>query len=148
MPTLYELFEWNADFKYRIRGVTKQKDNTSLMIFDIKDATIFVPQPVTEGNNGGNLLGDVTPVVPKTGKSIVAFPSAWANSFGNDFYNQTHITPLKIAEKNGVDAEAIPFGESELEITAPDVVADNIQTLMEDMKQEDLTNGNSTIYNE
>lgn len=148
MPTLYELFEWNADFKYRIRGVTKQKDNTSLMIFDIKDATIFVPQPVTEGNNGGNLLGDVTPVVPKTGKSIVAFPSAWANSFGNDFYNQTHITPLKIAEKNGVDAEAIPFGESELEITAPDVVADNIQILMEDMKQEDLTNGNSTTYNE
>lgn len=149
MPTLFELFEWNIDFKYRIRGVKKQKDNTSLMIFDIKDATIFVPQTVTEEeNNGGNPLEDVTPVVPKTGKSIVAFPSAWANSFGNDFYNQTHITPLKIAEKNGVDAEAIPFGESELEITAPDVVADNIQMLMKDMKQEDLIDGNSSTDNE
>lgn len=149
MPTLFELFEWNIDFKYRIRGVKKQKDNTSLMIFDIKDATIFVPQTVTEEeNNGGNPLEDVTPVVPKTGKSIVAFPSAWANSFGNDFYNQTHIAPLKIAEKNGVDAEAIPFGESELEITAPDVVADNIQMLMKDMKQEDLIDGNSSTDNE
>lgn len=149
MPTLFELFEWNIDFKYRIRGVKKQKDNTSLMIFDIKDATIFVPQTVTEEeNNGGNPLEDVTPVVPKTGKSIVAFPSAWANSFGNNFYNQTHITPLKIAEKNGVDAEAIPFGESELEITAPDVVADNIQMLMKDMKQEDLIDGNSSTDNE
>lgn len=149
IPTLYELFEWNIDFKYRIRGVKKQKDNTNLMIFDIKDATIFVPQPVTEKDkNGENPLEDVTPVVPKTGKSIVAFPSAWANNFGNDFYNQTHITPLKIAEKNGVDAEAIPFGESELEITAPDVVADNIQMLMKDMKQEDLINGNSSTYNE
>lgn len=149
MPTLFELFEWNIDFKYRIRGVKKQKDNTSLMIFDIKDATIFVPQTVTEEeNNGENPLEDVTPVVPKTGKSIVAFPSAWANSFGNDFYNQTHIAPLKIAEKNGVDAEAIPFGESELEITAPDVVADNIQMLMKDMKQEDLIDGNSSTDNE
>lgn len=149
MPTLFELFEWNIDFKYRIRGVKKQKDNTSLMIFDIKDATIFVPQTVNEEeNNGGNPLEDVTPVVPKTGKSIVAFPSAWANSFGNDFYNQTHIAPLKIAEKNGVDAEAIPFGESELEITAPDVVADNIQMLMKDMKQEDLIDGNSSTDNE
>lgn len=148
MPTLYELFEWNIDFKYRIRGVKKQKDNTNLIIFDIKDATVFVPQPVTEEkNNCENPLDNVTPVVPKNGKSIVAFPSAWANNFGNDFYNQTHITPLKIAEKNGVDAEAIPFGESELEITAPDVVADNIQMLMKDMKQEDLINGNNSTYN-
>lgn len=149
MPTLYELFEWNTDFKYRIRGIKKQKDNTNLMIFDVKDATIFVPQTVTEEeNNGGNPLDDVTPVVPKTGKSIVAFPTAWANNFGNGFYNQTHITPLKIAEKNCVDAEAIPFGENELEITAPNVVADNIQMLMKDMKQEDLTDGNNSTYNE
>ena len=150
MPTLYELFGWNPDFKYRIRGVKKQKDNTNLMIFDIKDATIFVPQttPETTQNNGSNLLDDVTPVVPKTGKSIVAFPSAWADNFGDCFYNQAHITPLKIGEKNGVNAEAIPYGESELEITAPDVVADNIQMLMNDMKQEDLINGNTSTYNE
>ena len=87
-----------------------------------------------------NILEEVTPIVPKTGKSIVAFPTAWADTFGNNFYNQTHIAPLKIAEKNCVDAEAVSVGESELDITEPSVVATNIQQLMNDMKQEDLSN--------
>ena len=150
IPTLYELFNWNKDYKYRIRGVKKQKNNTSLMIFDIKDATIFIPQttPDEELTENKNILEEVTPIVPKTGKSIVAFPTAWADTFGNNFYNQTHIAPLKIAEKNCVDAEAVSVGESELDITEPSVVANNIQQLMNDMKQEDLSNGNDSTYNE
>ena len=124
--------------------------NLSLMIFDIKDATIFIPQttPDEEQTENKNILEEVTPIVPKTGKSIVAFPTAWADTFGNNFYNQTHIAPLKIAEKNCVDAEAVSVGESELDITEPSVVANNIQQLMNDMKQEDLSNGNDSTYNE
>jgi len=150
MPTLYDIFNWNTDFKYRIRGVTKNKDGINIMIFDINDAMVFVPQSNTEGenNNGSNILDDVTPIVPKTGKSIVAFPNAWANSFGEGYYNQSHMTPLKITDKTEITAEALPYGESELEITAPDIVADNIQMLMNEMKQEDLTDGNNSIYSE
>ena len=120
------------------------------MIFDIKDATIFIPQttPEEQPMEKKNILEEVTPIVPKTGKSIVAFPTAWADTFGNNFYNQTHIAPLKIAEKNCVDAEAVSVGESELDITEPSVVATNIQQLMNDMKQEDLSNGNNSTYNE
>lgn len=150
MPTLYDIFNWNTDFKYRIRGVTKNKDDINIMIFDINDAMVFVPQSNTEGEskNGSNILDDVTPIVPKTGKSIVAFPNAWANSFGEGYYNQSHMTPLKITDKTEITAEALPYGESELEITAPDIVADNIQMLMNEMKQEDLTDGNNSIYSE
>lgn len=150
IPTLYKLFGWNIDFKYRIRGVTKNKDGINIMIFDINDAMVFVPQANTEGENknGRNILDDVIPLVPKTGKSIVAFPDAWANSFGEGYYNQTHMTPLKITDKTEITAEALPYGESEIEITAPDIVADNIQALMNEMKQEDLTDGNNSIYNE
>lgn len=148
MPTLYELFGWNTDLKYRIRGVKKQKGNINLMIFDIKDAMVFVPQTTDDTNNTdeNSLLNEVVPIVPKSGKSIVAFPTAWANTFGNNFYNQTHIKPLQIAEKNGVDAEAVPFGENELEITTPNEIATNIQALMNDMKQEVKLDGNESTY--
>ena len=146
MPTLYELFGWNKDCKYRIRGIKKQKDGVSLMIFEIKDATIFIPQTENEEEASNNMLQKVTPIVPKKGKSIMAFPTSWADTFGNSFYKQTYIPPLKIAEKNGIGEEAVAVGGNELNITAPNEVATNIHQLINVMKQEDISNGNNSNY--
>ena len=36
VPTLYELFNWNKDYKYRIRGIKKQKNDVIFVTFRMK----------------------------------------------------------------------------------------------------------------
>ena len=84
--TIFSIFEWNKDYKYRIIGSLYEQDRELAYIFDAADSEAFVqsfmlPAPEASGEDTSDLL----PVTP-SGKRIRAIPEEWTNTFGKDFY--------------------------------------------------------------
>ena len=84
--TIFSIFEWNKDYKYRIIGSLYEQDGELAYIFDAADSEAFVqsfmlPAPEAAGEDTSDLL----PVTP-SGKRIRAIPEEWTNTFGKDFY--------------------------------------------------------------
>jgi len=84
--TIFSIFEWNKDYKYRIIGSLYEQDGELAYIFDAADSEAFVqsfmlPAPEASGEDATDLL----PVTP-SGKRIRAIPEEWTNTFGKDFY--------------------------------------------------------------
>lgn len=84
--TVYSLFGWNTDYKYRILGSLYEQDGEIAYIFDVKDSEAYFKTYVlpTQGTTeeGKPVVQPLTP----SGKRIRAIPEAWANTFGKEFY--------------------------------------------------------------
>lgn len=146
IPTLYEIFGWDIDYKYRVRGTRQTQGDTSVLIFNVNETELFIPQDTVEVDTSNT---DIKPIAPKSGKSIVAFPKSWVDSFGNSFYKQSNDVETSMMNMGCITAEAVPIDcDLELNITTPDTIATNIQKLMNDIKQEDNTNGYDSTDNE
>lgn len=84
--TIYSLFGWNTDYKYRILGSLYEQDGEIAYIFDVKDSEAYFKTYVlpTQGTTDeGKPV--VQPLMP-SGKRIRAIPEAWADTFGKEFY--------------------------------------------------------------
>lgn len=86
IDTLFSIFSWNTDYKYRIIGSLLEKDGELAYIFDIANTEAFFKSYVlpsqTTTEDGTAALQPLAPL----GKRIRAIPEAWANSFGRQFY--------------------------------------------------------------
>jgi len=81
--TLFEMFGWNSDFKYRFQGVKKEQGKKSIILFDLSESEIFIPNTSIESDNSEETI---EPVIPRRGNSILAMPEDWSGTFGNEFY--------------------------------------------------------------
>lgn len=84
--TVYSLFGWNTDYKYRILGSLYEQDGEIAYVFDVKDSEAYFKTYVlpTQGTTDeGKPV--VQPLMP-SGKRIRAIPEAWTNTFGKEFY--------------------------------------------------------------
>jgi hypothetical protein len=84
--TLFSLFGWNTDCKYRIIGSLYEQDKELAYIFDIADSeALFKPYvlPTQEPFEEGQV--SIQPLTPY-GKRIRAVPEGWASSFGKQYY--------------------------------------------------------------
>ena len=84
--TIFSIFGWNKDYKYRIIGSLYEQDGELAYVFDAEDSEAFVQSfvlPAQETTEEGTL--DLLPVT-SSGKRIRAIPEAWTNTFGKDFY--------------------------------------------------------------
>ena len=89
--TLFALFGWNTNYKYRITGSLLEQGNEVAYIFDAVNTEAFfkpyvLPGQTEEGEDG---RATVQPYMP-SGKHIRAVPKAWTASFGEDYYWQEH----------------------------------------------------------
>jgi len=140
IKTLYELFGWNPEYKYRVRGIRRQKDDEILLIFNMNETEIFISQNeiiFEEESPDEQLPKDLMPFTNGPNKDIVAYPQTWANTFGNDYYRQSQAKELALLnEKKEWKAkeEGKPYTEPDLEVTNPDKIELNIQNLMIDMQ--------------
>lgn len=84
--TLFSLFGWNTDCKYRIIGSLYEQDNELLYIFDIINSEAFFKSYIltTQESPEANSVS-VQPLTPY-GNRIRAIPEKWASSFGKQFY--------------------------------------------------------------
>jgi len=84
--TLFSLFGWNTDCKYRIIGSLYEQDNELVYIFDIINSEAFFKSYIltTQESSEANSVS-VQPLTPY-GNRIRAIPEKWASSFGKQFY--------------------------------------------------------------
>ena len=81
--TLYDIFGWNTDYKYRIIGSLLEKDNEIAYIFNVDNSeAFFKPYILPKENESDAKIQHLTP----SGKRIRAIPQEWTNSFGKQYY--------------------------------------------------------------
>ena len=85
--TLFTIFGWNMDYKYRITGTLYEQGSEVAYIFDTINAEAFFKPYIVPGQTSdedGN-EPSVQPFMP-VGKHIRGIPEAWASTFGKDYY--------------------------------------------------------------
>ena len=141
IKTLFELFGWNSSCKYRVRGIFKQKEDESVVVFDMRETEIFIPQNVLEAD----LETQVEPFTTGPKKDIMAYPATWANNFGNNFYRHAQARELMAFDCHGtwnVHEQGQPFSESPpLNITNAEIVGTQIKQMICNMQQEMAADG-------
>lgn len=139
LPTLFELFEWKTDCKYRLTGIRHQNTDGTILIFNLDDTEIFLPNihkeeiaPIESS------ASNMEPI--KSKGEIVAYPVSWASSFGDSYYSQqfSHesIAFDDDAEWN-INSTGQAFKSEENEnITQPHELTKHISTIIDTMKSE------------
>ena len=95
--TLFSLFGWNPDYKYRIIGTLIEQGNEVAYLFDAENSEAYFKSYMIpsheEGEDGAPAA--IQPLTP-SGKHIRAIPEEWTTSFGKEFY--VHEQPLSVLE--------------------------------------------------
>lgn len=147
--TLYDILGWNLGCKYRVRGIYRQKDNEAVLIFDMKETEIFIPQNILESSQEDAkdelLPDDVQPFTIGPKKDVMAYPLSWADSFGSNYYRHAQARELAAFDRDGiwkVSEEGQPYSDSpRLNIMSADEIGYKINLLIGDMEQEAPRNG-------
>ena len=84
--TLYELFGWNYDYKYKIIGTSYEENGEVVFIFNAVNSEAYFKSFIIPADESED--GQETKVQPLTtsGKRVRAIPQAWTESFGTKFY--------------------------------------------------------------
>lgn len=84
--TLYSIFGWNPDNRYRIAGAFVEQGDEIAFIFDVENCETFVkPYLIPTDNVSENEPSTFRPLTP-VGKHIRAIPQDLAGTFGKQFY--------------------------------------------------------------
>jgi DNA invertase Pin-like site-specific DNA recombinase len=93
MDTLYQIFEWNSDFKYRVTGTLFQKENEAVYLFNMSDAEVFIKPYLMAGAAESDAPKNEIKPLSVSGTRVRAVPREWMSSFGNQYYLHQHIFP-------------------------------------------------------
>lgn len=85
--TLFQLFGWNTDYRYRVAGTLYEEDSEIAYIFDTANTEAFL-KPHLLPDNIDDRTGEYSTVEPLTPyrKRIRAIPEEWTNNFGKQYY--------------------------------------------------------------
>ena len=142
LPNLYDLFGWRTECKYRIMGVKMQNSDETVIVFNLKDTEVLIPNSTLESDDSGEstlpTFGEnVKPL--GTRASIRAFPENWIHTFGNEYYRQAQAKELSTFSETGewqTQNTGTTFNPSPLQVTSSDEIERNIENIIEDMRQE------------
>ena len=150
IKTLYELFGWKSGCKYRVRGIYRQKDNEAVIIFDMRETEIFIPQDTLGSSREKTAADDllqngVQPFTIGPKKDIMAYPTSWSDSFGSNFYRHAQAREFEAIDQKGiwnVNEEGQPYCDTQgLTITSAEVVSSKIKQMICNMEQEATGDG-------
>ena len=148
LGTIYGLFEWDPTFKYRISGVRKKQGDDAVLMFDLQDTEIFMPEEQIQIPDAQAAELDGQSWLTTARKSVIGYPSDWADSFGMSFYRHAQARELASFIEDGtwqIAEKAQPFEDSKLAVTGRAELREGIQQLMQeirhDIRQEDNTDG-------
>lgn len=135
LNTFYDLFDWDPRYKYRLCGVRRQQDNESVIMFDMDETEVFMPEDALEG--------EAEPVedemIPSGRKSVIGYPSTWANNFGSNFYTHAQARELATFVEDGtwqLAEQTQPFSTSDLKVTSHADAHAAAQMLIQDIRQD------------
>lgn len=135
LNTFYDLFDWDPRYKYRLCGVRRQQDTESVIMFDMDETEVFMPEDALEG--------EAEPVedemIPSGRKSVIGYPSHWANNFGSNFYTHAQARELATFVEDGtwqLAEQTQPFSTNDLKVTSHADAHAAAQMLIQDIRQD------------
>ena len=147
LPNLYALFGWDIQCKYRISGVKRKKGNEEILIFNLQEMEILIPNSTLEESETDSdttvpvFDDDIAPL--SANNNFVAYPEEWSDNFGSKYYQQNstaEIIPFKEASEWNTQISATTYVPEPLSLTSPSEIAHGIKSIIKDIKQE--------VYNE
>lgn len=139
LPSLFALLQWNTDYRYRVVGIKYGQNPDSILLFNLKETEIFIPNDVIRKQAPSIPQKDIRPFTDSIKRNVKAYPINWANTFGSNFYS--HAQAQELAGFNtsvslDYTAEAVPYKDSDLQITSRAEIEQNIKQILSDMKEE------------
>ena len=139
--TLFSLFGWDEDHKYRLRGTHLKGENEEALLFNSMDASVLIRRERFQAEMKSE--EDFTPL-ETSGNRVVAIPEQMAHSFGKSFYEEKSITELirQTPEEWKISMEGKLFNTGiHLNITPYEEIKAFIQEELGDLFWEDEANG-------
>lgn len=81
--TIFELFNWDTNSKYKIIGSLYEEDGEIVYIFDVANSSVYLTPYSVPINSDKN---SPVKIFTRKGKRIHAIPEAWTESFGKKYY--------------------------------------------------------------
>lgn len=130
LPPIFEMFQWNTNCKYKIVGVHRQRNNESILVFNLKETEVLL--------QNASILPHKPDEPAKIKEKVMGYPPEWVDNFGSDYYTHT-IENEKQNESLPWDAhtESKPYKESEWNVSTEEELHRNIHEIITEMKQED-----------
>ena len=86
IPTLFELFEWNEECRYRSIGSLIKKDDGMVLLFDMNETEMIIPKGVPIPANNTEDNSAPSEEITDHDSNLVAYPNTWITSFGSSYY--------------------------------------------------------------
>lgn len=141
LPTFYKMLGWKTQNRYRVRGVRRQRDNETVLLFNLTDIEIMIPMVPEQSMFDEN----TRPVSSQSSSSFIAYPATWADTFGTDVYAHEmapELIPIDQMDQRNLQAPGTPVdGHSTLSPTTRSDLRDGIDVLLQAMKREAVANG-------
>ena len=129
LKTLYEIFGWNADYRYRVRGIKRQKNNEAVLVFDMRETEVFIPKDVIAADTN-----TARPVVAAR-NTVTAYPQNWMYDFGTEHYRLLQAQEILALESGGLDAEGeLVQDDLSSKVTGPDVLKKSIKKIIKEIE--------------
>ena len=141
VETLFQLFGWSPDLKYRIAGALFQTETESAYIFDVNDAEAFIKSYLLSGSKSTEQAKEPVQPLSISGKRVRAVPEEWIGSFGKQYYLHQQSFP-PVCDQSEEDWQIRMEGQlyetgQKLRVTGFDVLRDYIcQELSQHGKEE------------
>lgn len=137
LPTLYKLFCWNVEYQYRIQGTFRQKEDGTVLLFDVCSAEVLIPPKRLEE-------AGIHPANSR--RAAAAFPPAWAGRFGENPYSHSWARELAAVDQASrwqimSPAAVSPDGTKERDFLGSPSIKDNIRKLEQEVKRKRPSNG-------
>ncbi len=143
LPTLFELFGWNSEYRYRITGIRLQKGSETVLLFNLYETEVLIPvekiRKFCEENNLSELEFTPANMSGYRGK-IAAYPLPWAQSFGDEFYQYTQASLGSSIDKSGlwnVTTQGAPYYGNEPQPRPKEHIEENLRQLLSELQKED-----------
>ena len=115
IKTLYELFDWSPEYKYRFRGCLKQRNGETSVEFDLRE-----PETIT--------------------RDEIMYPDDWDAGFGTNYYSNTDLRG-HIGDSESVATNYIYNIEPDIKPTALEILSANISDILNAIKSPEVDDG-------
>lgn len=136
LPTLYSLLGWKDDCRYRITGIKRGKGNDAILLFNLTEPEIFIPNDTVSSLPESNT--SVKPFTDSNRRNVRAYPPDWADTFGSNYYSHAQAQELAGFGK-GMDPDifhaSVIYKDNDIQVTSKDDIERNIEQIMSDMKE-------------
>lgn len=143
--TLFSLFGWNTECRYRINGTVYEQDHELAIIFDTADAVAFFKTDSIPGQDVDNVGESAFQPLTALGKRIRGIPEEWTANFGKQFY--LHEPTLKDLEmqnesdwKIRLQGQLYETGLTKIKVTPFDILKDYITQELNGITLMEVTN--------